>query len=167
MTLYELTEEYQQFVRMVEDDEIPEEALWDTLEALDGEWSDKVSRLADVVKNMQALCNSLKLTIDGLTERRKKKEKEIERLQDYISRAMDALGKPKFEDAHHKITFRSSSGVVIDDEDSLKAWARDNAPEVITTKTTESLSKSALAALLASEEVPYCRIEKRRNIQIK
>ena len=52
MTLYEINQTYQEFFDKVESGEIPEEAVSDTLESLDGEFEDKADNIACYIKSL-------------------------------------------------------------------------------------------------------------------
>ena len=50
MNLYEISADYQRFQEQVESGEIPEEAIADTLEAIEGNFDDKVDSIACIIK---------------------------------------------------------------------------------------------------------------------
>lgn len=163
--LYELTAEYKRFLELIENGEIPEEAITDTLEALDSEVDSKIDNIACIIKQLLGEAEIIKNEIDALTERRKRKIKKAESLANYLSLTMKSLGKLKFESGRNQICFKPSKGVRITDDKAFLNWARENAPNAIITK--ESASLSVIAELIKTTNVPYAVIEERSNIQIK
>lgn len=165
MKLYEIAQEYRAFADALENGEIPEEAITDTLEAINSEFSDKIDSIACIVKGLRGEAELIKAEIDSLSARKKRKEREAERLIEYIRMALEAVGKQKFETARNRISFRASNAVRITDEAAFIEWARDNCPEAI--KVEESALKSVIADLINTTNVPYVAIDKKNNIVIK
>lgn len=165
--LYEITAEYRQFMELIESGDIPEEAITDTLESINGEFEAKVDNIACVIKNLRALCAQIKAEENALTERRKKKEREIERLQEYITRAMEVMDVRSVETARNKLSFRCSAALLVTDEEALLEWAKKNAPDTVNVTVTEKLNASKLKELIRTTNIPYAVIEKRNNLQIK
>lgn len=56
MRLYEISQEYVQFLRMVEDEQIPQDAIADTLDSIKGEFEVKADNIACVVKKRESFC---------------------------------------------------------------------------------------------------------------
>lgn len=166
-SLYTLTTEMQEFIEMVDNGEIPEEAIADTLEALEGELEQKIENIALAIKNVRALCSDIKAEEDKLTERRRRKEREAQRLSDYLSEAMKRVGMKRYESARNNITFRTSYGTRITDEEAYIKWARENAPGTIKVTASVKPVLSEVKALTETVNVPFVVIEERKNIQIQ
>ena len=165
MSLYTLALDYERFIAAIEDGEIPEEAILDTLEAMEGEIDDKIDNVACAVKNMLAEAAAIKEEENRLAERRKAKERRAKSITEYLSNMMLLLGKKKYESARNKISFRTSKPVRLTDEAAFIEWARENAPEAVTVTYKPSLT--AIKELVATANVPYAVIEEKANIQIK
>ena len=97
MTLYELTGELQTLQDMMGDPDVDEQALSDTMEAIDMEFSDKADGYAMVDRNLAATEEGLKKEIERLTSRKKAIENNRKRLKDSLEAAMKAVGKTKFK----------------------------------------------------------------------
>lgn len=69
-TLYELTDEVLQLYDMMEDPEMDEDAILDTLEGVLGEFDQKADNYAKLIRNMEADVGMFKNEIDKLTTRR-------------------------------------------------------------------------------------------------
>ena len=93
--LYQLTQQYQTLLGMIEDGDIPEEAIANTLDSLSGEIEDTVDNVACIIKQLTAEAEGIKREEDALALRRKRKEAAIDRLKDYIRQSMGLAGRKK------------------------------------------------------------------------
>lgn len=166
MTLYEMTSEMLELLAMIEAGEIPEEAIADTLEAVEADWSERADAVISAIKNLSAEAEAISAEVQRLEKRAAAKEKAVARLKEYLSTSMQALKLPKFENAKHLVSFRRSTRTVISDEAALIEWARSNAPEVIMTGP-ERIRISEISKLMADREIPFISRVNSANIQIK
>ena len=95
MTLYELTEQYQQLVDMAED--VDAETLADTLEGIEGEIEDKADNYAKVIRTLEGDVQSVKAEIDRLTVQKQIMENNVRRIKESLQASMMATGKTKFK----------------------------------------------------------------------
>lgn len=167
MSLYSITSEFARLIDLISEGEIPEEAVNDTLEAVNAEWEERADSVICAIKNFRAECAAIKAEEAALAERRKRKERTIERLEGYLSESFKTLGKESFESARHTVKFRASKAVVIDDMTALIKYAMNNAPEAIRTVSKIEANKDELKRLLEKGEIDGARLEIRSNIQIK
>ena len=164
MKLYEIAQEYEAFLAAVENGDIPEEAISDTLEAIKGTLEDKADNVACVIKNLLAEIEAMKVEEDRLKERREQKERRAKSMKAYLTDTLLHAGINKIESARNKITFRKSESVVIDDESAFVACA----PSSLLTYKDPSPNRTAIKeALKNGEEVFHVHIETKQNIQIK
>ena len=167
MHLYEIAADYKNFIEAVENGDIPEEAIADTLESITALLEDKADNIACMIKNMAAECEAIKAEEGKLAERRKVKERLIERSKIYLSETLQNSGIDKVETARNKITFRKSEGVQIADEKGFIEWALKNNDEYLTYKDP-TINKTAIKKAIASGiEVNGASVESKMNIQIK
>lgn len=167
MKLYEIATEYQNFLEAIENGEIPEEAIADTLESIISIFEDKADNIACLIKNMSAEAEAIKAEESKLAERRKAKEKQVDRLKEYLSDTLLASGYTKLETARNKITFRKSESVAVDDEAEFIKWAMGNEDTYLTYKDP-TINKTAVKdALKNGIELNGVRIESKQNLQIK
>lgn len=165
MKLYELTGEYRALEAAIDAGEIPEDAIADTLEGLTGEVDEKIDSIISLIKEKRSFTEAIAKEVAELQKRQKSAEKKAEWLEGYISRALEAMGRDKFESPRHKVTFRRSTALRITDEAALIEWARKYAPDAV--KVKESVSKDAITKLTESVNVPHVALEVRHNMQIK
>jgi hypothetical protein len=97
MNLYELTSQWQEVADMMEDGDVEEQVILDTLESIEGEIEDKADGYAKVIAILNAETEALKKEADRLTARRKAIEAHIEYMKKSLESAMYATGKTKFK----------------------------------------------------------------------
>lgn len=97
MTLYELTGELAQLLQMAEDEDIDEQVLADTMEALNLEIEDKADAYAKVMQELDADAEKLKGEIKRLSDRKRTIENNIKRMKDSLKVMMETTGETKFK----------------------------------------------------------------------
>ena len=165
MKLYEIANDYLALLQAIDEGEIPEEAIADTLESIEGEIEYKADNLACVLKTLEAEAAAIKAEEKTLAERRKQKEKATERIKTYLSDVLQRLNINKIETARNKITFRKSESVIVDD--SFILWARDNRADLLTFSDPTANKTAIKQALKEGAEIEGAYIESKQNIQIK
>lgn len=164
MTLYELSEQYSQLLEAIENGEIPEEAIADTLEGLTGDFDEKADNIACIIKNELAIADRIKYESDQMYERMSTHKNRAKFLKEYLSQQMQRAGRKKIETARNCISFRPSTRTVIDNENDFVREYPDYCKQDITYK----IDKTAIAAALKSgQEINGAHLEQRQNIQIK
>ena len=167
MTLYEIATEYQSFIEAVENGEIPEEAIDDTLESIQALLEDKADNVACVIKNLNAEAEAIKAEETRLAERRKQKEATVDRLKTYLADMLTKSGYTKLETARNKMSFRKSEVVTIENEAEFIEWAMNENRDFLTFKAP-TISKTALKkALSEGQAIEGVCIETKANLQIK
>lgn len=166
MKLYELTNDYLALMQAIENDELPEEAIADTLEAITASIEDKADNIACALKNLEAECKAIKAEEDRLAERRKAKEKSHKRIKQYLSDTLQNAGLTKIETARNCITFRKSESVEVDEETFI-TWAQKNRDDLLT-YSAPSVNKTEIKkALKDGIEIVGAELRINQNIQIK
>lgn len=164
MKLYEIKDLYVRFYDMVENGEIDEDAIADTLESIDGEFEEKADNIACLVKTFRAEADAIKAEAKTLLERAATKERQTENLKNYISSTMIQLGKSKVETARNVLSFRESTSLQITDEN----WFMEKYPELVVTKETKSIPKKEVTDLIKEgHEFVGVELVEKRNLQIK
>jgi hypothetical protein len=168
MKLYELAADYQNLLDAIENGEIPEEALIDTLESVTVLLEDKADNIACMVKELTAEAEAIKAEEDKLKARRAAKLKRAERLTVYLQECLTNAGRTKIETARNVITFRKTPGkVVLDDEPGFIEWAQENAG-VFLKHAAPTVDRTAIAAYIRDGgRLPGVSIESSQNISIK
>lgn len=166
MKLYEIANDYLALMQAIENDEIPEEAIADTLEAIVAEIEDKADNIACLLKNIDADIVAIKAEEAKLAERRKVKEKSAERIKQYLSDVLQSAAIDKVETARNRITFRKSESVELD-EGAFVAWAMENRDDLLTYSAPKANKTEIKKALKGGAEIVGAQLVSKNNIQIK
>lgn len=169
MKLYELTDEYNALMQMLDDEtDIPAEALADTLESITAEIEVKADNIACLLKNLDADITAIKAEEARLADRRKSKEAAYDRIKQYLSDELQKADLTKIETARNKITFRRSESVdLLVDETAFINWAEENRDDLLTYKLP-TINKTAIkAAIKEGANIAGAQIVEKQNIQIK
>ena len=164
MKLYELTNDYLALMSAIDNDEIPEEAIADTLEAIVGSVEDKADNISCILKNLEAEITAIKAEEDKLAKRRKAKENSYERMKEYLSESLQKMGIDKIETARNKITFRKSEKVVCDEK--FLTWALNLRDDLVTFSEPKANLTAIKKAIKDGEEIVGAELQIKQNIQI-
>lgn len=167
MKLYEIAADYAHLLHAVENGDIPEEAIADTLESITAMLDDKVDNIACVIKNLSAEAEAIDAEIKRLQDRKDEKKRRVENLKAYLAKTLLESGYTKVETARNKVSFRKSESVTVANEDDFIRWAKEHATDFLTYKEP-TINKTAIkAALKDGEIIDGATIETKQNIQIK
>lgn len=164
-TLYELSAAYVDFLAAVENGEIPDEAIADTLAGLEGAIDDKADNIACIIKQLSAETAAIKMEETALSERRRAKENRVESLKSYLSRELEMCGRDKIETARNRISFRRSSSVDIFDVERFTHY--QDYKNFVIYKDPIPDKKAISEAIKQGIKIPGCEIVEKQNIQIK
>ena len=160
--LYEINRDIENFDFDI-DEETGEVLNADELDALQMERDTKIENIALYIKNLTALAADIKTEKDNLAERLKSTERKADSLKRYLA---SALNGEKFETARCKVSYRKSKKVILAGE--FDDWAKENAPELMTVKTTYTPSLTAVKeAMLDGKEVKYATLIENTNLILK
>lgn len=164
MKLYELAQMMDAVINggLIFDEETGE-VMFDSsnLEELEAELDAKIEACCIVVKNIEAEAEAIKAEEKRLSERRKRKEREAERLREYVQRCMEQSGARKIDTPRVCVTSRSSKYVNVYDEAKVPRM-------FMAEKITESVDKKAVReAIKDGIEVPGCEMAERTTLKIE
>ena len=128
------------------------------LDALEMEREKKIEAVILWRKDLLAEAEAVKKEADVLTKRAKSCENKAEQLKNYISYALNG---EKFKTDRCSVSYRKTSGVVLDDiyKVSTKFWGDIKESWISKTKIKEAIEKG--------ETVEGAHIEERQSINIK
>lgn len=116
MTLYELTGAYLQLQEMLYDEDADPDAIWDTLESIDGDIEEKADGYAKIISQMSADSDTLGKEIERLTNRKKSLDHSIDWLKRQLKASMETTGKTKFKTKLFSFSIANNpASLVIDD----------------------------------------------------
>jgi len=165
MTLYELAANWNEFLAHL--DEIPEEAVTDTLAAIEGEFEEKVDSIAVIMKQLDAEAEAIEKEAAALTVRAKSKRKKIEWFKGYIKQQMQAVGKKKIETARNVIVLSGAAPKVVLDEAFLD-WAVESKRLDLLKTAKPTPDKTAIKkALQDGAIIPFAMLEESTSLTIR
>ena len=168
MKLYELSKDYESLILAIENGDIPEEAVVDTLESITTLLDEKADNIACWIKQLTAEAEAIKAEEDRLKARRTAKLNRAERLTNYLSECLANSGRTKIETARNVISFRKNpEKVVFDNEAKFIEWAMLNADSLLNYGKPTVDRTAIRVALENGAEIEGCRIESSQNLQIK
>lgn len=169
-TLYNLSQEYEQLYELLSDDndEMLNEALFDTIEGIEGEFEQKAEATAVYIKRLNAEAEMIKQEVQTLQKRQKSRQNKADRLKEYLFDAMKSVKLNKIDAPKASISLRKSPpALIIHDEEKFIEWAQNNMEELLNYQKP-SIAKTSVKMLINSgEQLPYCEIEQKECISIK
>ena len=166
MKLYEIANEYLALVEAIENEELPEDAIADTLEAITAEIEDKADNIACLMKTLNAEALAIREEEKKLAKRRQAKERVAERCKEYLSYMLQKVGIGSMETTRNKITFRKSEAVEVDEEAFIN-WAMTNRDDLLTYSAPTANKTEIKKALKDGVEIVGAVLRVNQNIQIK
>ena len=165
MKLYEIANDYVALMQAIENDEIPEDCIADTLEAIKGEIEIKADNIACLLKNTEAEIKAFKEEENRLAERRKVKERALDSLKTYLSDMLIRTNVLNVETARNRISFRKSEAVEVDE--SFLRWAIENRNDLLSFKEPTANKTEIKKALKGGQTLEGVKLVTNQNIQIK
>lgn len=118
--LYELAEEYNELLEMMEDDSVDMEVLRDTLEGVEGEIEIKAENLAKIIKELDGTATMIETEINRLKAKKDAVSNNAKSAKKYLESVMIATGKKKFKtDLFGFSIQKNPPSLVIDQEERL------------------------------------------------
>lgn len=141
LSMYQMTEEWQNIFEMLCDPEVPEEAVLDTIELIEADMDLKADSYAKIMKTMDGDISIIDSEIKRLQERRASLKSRKDWLKTGLERMMRTTGRIKFKTALFSFNIQKNGGsvpVVFDPDASVPAeWRKPGDPD--TTKIRQFL----------------------------
>ena len=158
--LYELTQNYNNLLELVDNPDVPTEMLEESLNSIDDEIDTKAENIAKVIKSIESDIAGLKGEEKRLADRRKSLEGRIDNLKEYVEGSMRAVGKEKIRGKVFTLGIQKNApSVDIIDEDVI--------PEQYFITKKELSKKDILVALKKGEEVPGAAVKQTESLRIR
>lgn len=119
MSLYDLTVEFMTIAQQLEEMEIDEQTMSDTLEGLSLPLEEKAENIIKYAKNIEAMAEARKKEAARLNELAAKDLKKAQSLLNYLDQNLKMLNKSKLTAGVFEIKYRKGSEVVEIDVDKL------------------------------------------------
>ncbi|MBQ6264928.1 MAG: siphovirus Gp157 family protein [Clostridia bacterium] len=117
MTLYEMTEQAMALYELLQNDEIDEQAVADTLEAIGA--NEKIETYCKLIRQFEADKEAVKSEIDRMKAKKEAAENAVERLKNGILEFMAATDTTKADIGLFKLSVTESKAVDIIDESKI------------------------------------------------
>lgn len=120
-TLYELQDEYLQLLEMLQDPEIDNQVVVDTLEGIDFELENKAENYAKIIKELEGNIEVIKIEQIRLSKKKSTMEANIVKLKNNLQDAMIRTGKTKFKTDLFSFSIQKNGGkapVILDVKDT-------------------------------------------------
>lgn len=110
MTLYQLQENYREVLNMMEEEDIDQEAILNTLEAISDEVEVKAENYAVIIAELKSEAEKIKAEEERLAKRRRSLEANMDYLKWNLQSAMVLTGKRKFKTEHYSFSIQKNGG---------------------------------------------------------
>ncbi len=162
MKLYEISNEFQKIVDLIENCDEMSPELIEQLNSVSDNASAKVINVAAYIKNLEVQSNGMDDYIKSMQERQSKIEKRIESLKEYLKYNMDLLKLNKVESPEFDVQLRAN-------QYSLDLFDQSLVPkEYLRVKEVVSISRVDIAKdLKVGCDVPGARFVTTKSVLIK
>lgn len=160
--LYELTNNYLTILNMIEDSDVPSEAMIDTLESINDAIEVKVEGIGKMLRMLDADIEALKAEEKRLADRRKAIENKQKQIKDYVRYQLELAGLTEIKSPLITVKVQNNPPAVeIVDRDAIPR-------QFIKTTIVEDVDKNAIKeALKNGEEVPGAVLLQGKSLRIK
>ena len=165
MRLFEIVDGVQNLLELSVDADgvISEEGLA-ALSALEMDLSEKLVNTALYLKGVEAERDAVAKAAKELSARAAIHGKQADRLREYLRANMERAGHEGLSDPRVKLSWRTSTAVVVDPN---VIFSSTSLPEGVLVKSARADKKAIGELLKSGTEVEGCRLETRRNLQVK
>lgn len=119
MNLYDLTQQFQFLQDLLENPEVDQQMVEDTIADLELDIEEKADGYAKVIRNMEGMIAAIKQEQDRLATKKATLENSIKRLKTNLQEAMITTGKTKFKTELFSFSIQKNGGadpVIVDVE---------------------------------------------------
>lgn len=164
LALYQLADLYLADLKRLEDMDIDEQTVTDTLEGLSGELEVKATNVAMFCRNLEASAEAIKNAEAQMAARRKAIENRAARIRQYLKENMERTGILKIEGPHFALAIKKNPPAVVVDPSQVIPDEFYNQPP----PPAPVLDKKRVAeALKAGKDIPGCKLEQGTRLEIK
>ena len=110
MTLYEMNQSWQEVFDMLLDTDVPEEAIFDTIEGIEASMDEKADSYAKIIRSLEGDSDQLDGEIKRLQARKAGIQKRREWLVQQLTDTMRSTGRTKFKTALFSFAIQKNGG---------------------------------------------------------
>lgn len=131
LSLYEMSQEWENVFEMLLDPEIPEEAVFDTIEMIEADMDIKADGYAKIIKSMDGDAAQIDAEIKRLQDRKAAVKNRQAVLKQRLFDTMKATGRTKFKTALFSFNIQKNGGAKpVDFLDTVPAaWLKPGDPD--------------------------------------
>nr|DAI75731.1 MAG TPA: resistance protein [Caudoviricetes sp.] len=131
MTLYELNQSWQEVFDMLLDADVPEEAIFDTIEGIEASMDEKADSYAKIIRSLEGDAGKLDAEIKRLQARKAGIQKRREWLMQQLTDTMRSTGRLKFRTALFSFAIQKNGGARPVDviSEVPKEWLKPGDPD--------------------------------------
>lgn len=118
LALYQLADLYLADLKQLEDLDLDDQTVADTLEGLSGELEVKATNVAMFCRNLEASAEAIKNAETVMANRRKAIERRAERIRQYLKENMERTGILKIEGPHFALAIKKNPPAVVIEDDA-------------------------------------------------
>jgi hypothetical protein len=163
-SLFQLASEYRAAAEQLEDMDLPDEVVQDTLESVSGDLETKALNIAMLTRNLESTAAQIKEAAKAMTERAKALENRAERIRKYLLDGLTLAQRDKIDTPYFRIKIALNPPSVQIADESLIPDAYKTEPEPPKPMPDKALIKKAI---LDGFEVPGCSLVRGRRLDIK
>lgn len=142
MKLYELSQNYQNLLDLVENPDIPVEMLHSSLQEIEGEFENKAENICKVIKSIELESRGIREEEKRLANRRKVLENNSKTLKEYLDNHMKSTGIKKIKGTVFTLSIQKNpASVKIINENSIPTLYKE---EIISIKVDKNMIKDIL-----------------------
>ncbi len=109
-SLYEMEKEWQRVFEMLEDPDIPDDAIFDTIESIEATMDIKADRYAMAIRSFDGDIAQIDAEIKRLRERKTAMQNRIQAMKNRLEDTMRATGRTKFKTALFSFDIQKNGG---------------------------------------------------------
>lgn len=145
------------------------QAWFDTVMGTEEIFEDTALFIALCIKEKRSNAEQLKAEKQKLALREKKEEKAADRLEQYLLKNMQAIGRTQIDRPQAKIRIKQNpESTVIENEQAFIQWAERNDRDDLLKYEQPSVKKAVVKALLKKKEnIPFAHLERKTVLEIK
>jgi hypothetical protein len=158
-SLYDLSIEFLQVAQALEEMDLDQETIEDTLESFQGSIEEKAENIIKYTKNLEAMAEARKAEAKRLNELVAKDTKKAERLLNYLDESLRMIGKKKLTAGIFEVGYRKGVEVVKVDESRLPLFVER--PDLYIPVEPKPIGKPELKKMLKEgAEIPGVTLER-------
>lgn len=164
--LYQYTDDFQNLIEFMEENELSYEDMKDTIESIQMSAEDKIKNTGKVIKKLNDDIDLLKKHKKDIDDSIKQTSKKVDNLKQYLLVNMDLMQIDKVQDTTIKVSTRNTPSMVISDETKLP---KEFIKEVVEVKPMKQEFTKFYKSLSEEEQaqIKYAEIVYNKSIQIK